>query len=96
MGILLIFDAAAGAVVITLIMATYFLVGGLFRAGFGISHPALAHRSSLIFSGAIGILLGILILVHWPSSGLWVIGTFIGIDLIFYGLSLISASRSLA
>jgi len=93
MGILLIFDAAAGAVVITLIMATYFLVGGCFKAGFAISHPALGHRGSLIFSGIVGIILGILILVHWPSSGLWVIGTFIGIDLIFYGLSMLSASR---
>ncbi len=94
MGILLIFDAGAGAVVITLIMAVYFLVGGFFKSGFAISHPALPHRGSLIFSGAISILLGVLILAHWPGSGLWVIGTFIGIDLIFYGLSLISASRA--
>ena len=93
MGILLIFDAAAGAVVITLIMATYFLVGGFFKTGFAISHPNLGHRGALIFSGVISILLGILILIHWPSSALWVIGTFIGIDLIFYGFSLLSASR---
>jgi uncharacterized membrane protein HdeD (DUF308 family) len=96
MGILLIFDAAAGAVVITLILASYFLVGGLFKTVFALSHPTLHHRGALILSGAISLLLGILILVHWPSSGLWVIGTFIGIDLIFYGLSLLSASRKLA
>jgi uncharacterized membrane protein HdeD (DUF308 family) len=26
---------------------------------------------------------------QWPVSGLWVIGLFIGIDMIFYGWSLI-------
>ncbi len=93
MGMLLIFDTASGVIVITLIMATYFLVGGFFKTGFAISHPALGHRGALIFSGAISILLGILILAHWPSSSAWVIGTFIGIDLIFYGFSLLSASK---
>ncbi|MCE0484918.1 MAG: HdeD family acid-resistance protein [Methylacidiphilales bacterium] len=89
MGFLLMMDALAGAAVITLILATYFLVSGLFRLGFAISHAHLRHRGSLIFSGAVSLLLGILIAVHWPSSALWVIGTFIGIDLIFYGISFI-------
>jgi uncharacterized membrane protein HdeD (DUF308 family) len=94
MGILLIYDSAAGAMVVTLIVATYLLVGGFFKAGFAISHPTLGHRSALIFSGAISILLGVLILAHWPISGLWVIGTFIGVDLIFYGFSMISAAKT--
>lgn len=29
--------------------------------------------------------LGLLVLAEWPASGLWVIGLFVGIDLIFYG-----------
>jgi uncharacterized membrane protein HdeD (DUF308 family) len=35
--------------------------------------------------GIITFVLGMLVLVQWPASGLWVIGLFIGIDLIFYG-----------
>jgi uncharacterized membrane protein HdeD (DUF308 family) len=93
MGFLLIADAGAGALVITLILASYFLVSGMFRLGFAISHTGLHHRSSLLFSGAVSLLLGILITVHWPSSVLWVIGTFIGVDLIFYGFSLIGLFR---
>ena len=91
----MIADAAAGAAVITLILASYFLVSGLFRLGFAISHPRLGHRGALLLSGVVTLLLGVLITIHWPSSALWVIGTFVGIDLIFYGLSLISlAARS--
>jgi uncharacterized membrane protein HdeD (DUF308 family) len=33
--------------------------------------------------------LGLLILAPWPVTGLWVIGLFIGINLIFRGFSLI-------
>lgn len=34
------------------------------------------------------LLLGLLIVAAWPASGLWVIGMFLGIDLIFSGTSL--------
>lgn len=36
-------------------------------------------------NGPITLLLGIFVWAHWPSTGLWVIGMFIGIDLIFSG-----------
>ncbi len=29
--------------------------------------------------------MGLLLLTQWPVSGLWAVGLFIGIDLIFYG-----------
>jgi uncharacterized membrane protein HdeD (DUF308 family) len=95
MGFLLISDAAAGAAVITIILGSYFLVSGVFRLGFALLHPNLHHRGSLILSGAVTLLLGILITVHWPSSTLWVIGTFVGIDLLFYGFSLITLASAL-
>ena len=34
-------------------------------------------------------MLGIVILQKWPVSGLWVIGLFVGIDMIFNGWSLV-------
>ena len=95
MGFLLIADAGAGAAVITIILASYFLVSGFFRLGFALFHSHLHHRGALILSGVITLLLGILITIHWPSSALWVIGTFVGIDLIFYGFSLIALSSAL-
>ena len=49
---------------------------------------------ALFLSGAITLLLGILITVQWPSSALWVIGTFIGVDLIFYGFALLTLARA--
>jgi uncharacterized membrane protein HdeD (DUF308 family) len=39
--------------------------------------------------------LGILILAQWPISGLWVIGLFLGIELIFYGGAWIAVALNL-
>jgi uncharacterized membrane protein HdeD (DUF308 family) len=38
-----------------------------------------------VADGIITAILGVLVLAQWRASGLWVIGLFVGIDLIFYG-----------
>ncbi|HAU2340623.1 TPA: HdeD family acid-resistance protein, partial [Legionella pneumophila] len=39
----------------------------------------------LLLAGITAIILGILILMQWPVSGLWIIGLFIAIELIVTG-----------
>jgi uncharacterized membrane protein HdeD (DUF308 family) len=46
-------------------------------------------------NGLITLLLGILVLAQWPVSGLWVIGMFVGIALIFNGASWIALALDL-
>ena len=48
-----------------------------------------------LIDGLITIVLGLMILAQWPASGLWVIGLFIGIDLIFYSLAWIAIAIGL-
>jgi uncharacterized membrane protein HdeD (DUF308 family) len=42
-----------------------------------------------LLHGAVNLLLGFVIFRDWPISGLWVIGLFVGIDMLFNGWSLI-------
>ena len=42
-----------------------------------------------LISGIAAIVLGVMILNNWPESGLWVIGMFIAIELIFNGWGMI-------
>ena len=52
----------------------------------------------MLVSGVVGIAAGIMILAHWPASGLWAIGLLVGIDLIAHGIAWLAvawASRSL-
>jgi uncharacterized membrane protein HdeD (DUF308 family) len=81
----------AGALVLTLVMAIYFMVIGIVRA-----ITAIAMRFPgwgwVLLSGVITFILGILIRSQWPATGLWVIGLFIGIDLIFSGWAYVMLS----
>jgi len=46
-------------------------------------------------SGIISVMLGVMIYRQWPASGLWVIGMFVGIELIFNGWTWIMLSMGL-
>jgi uncharacterized membrane protein HdeD (DUF308 family) len=85
-GLFLLERPGLGAAGYTLLMAMFFIAGGLFRIV-----SALNHRFSgwgwTVVSGVVTLLLGMMIWRELPESALWVIGTFVGIDLVFNGLS---------
>jgi uncharacterized membrane protein HdeD (DUF308 family) len=81
---LLVTHPTAGALALTLLLAAFFLVGGLFRSIAAIS-LRFPNRGWALTGGIVGILLGILLWMEWPESGLWFIGMCIGIDMIFHG-----------
>jgi len=83
-GLLMVSNPAMAAVTLTLLIAMLLVVAGTFRLFVAFS-LALHHRGWLILNGIIAIVLGLMIWSSWPISGLWVIGLFIGIDLIFDG-----------
>ena len=83
-GVIMITRPLISAEVLTVFIATFFLIGGLFQliAALAVSTPGWGWH---VVDGIITALLGVLVLAQWPASGLWVIGLFVGIDLIFYG-----------
>ncbi|HVB79186.1 MAG TPA: HdeD family acid-resistance protein [Candidatus Binataceae bacterium] len=83
-GLVMVANPARAAVVLTLLIAIVLIVAGVFRLFIALS-TAPHHRGWLILNGAISIVLGVMIWDAWPVSGLWVIGLFIGIDMIFDG-----------
>ena len=85
-GFLLVTNPAAGALVLTLLMAMFFMIGGLFRI-FTPIVMHLPHRGWLLLSGIVTLLLGVFIWRQLPGAAVWVIGTLVGIDMIFIGWS---------
>ena len=85
-GFVMLVSPLAAAESLTLLFAVFCLVGGAFRI-----IVSLVERFPswgwVVLNGAITILLGTAILARWPQSGLWVLGLFVGIDLIFNGAS---------
>lgn len=83
-GFMLLRNTGAGVLALTLVLSIYFIVGGLFRITAAIA-TRLPSWGWLLFNGIITFFLGVLVLTQWPSSALWVIGLFVGIDLIVGG-----------
>jgi uncharacterized membrane protein HdeD (DUF308 family) len=92
-GLLLIANPGASALALTLVLASFFVVGGVFRMIVAAAEH-VPGRSWAILNGAINIALGVMIWAHWPTSAFWVIGMFIAVDLIFTGWWFIMLARS--
>ena len=93
-GILILWRPLVTAEILTLLMGAFFLVAGLFH----IIAPAMIFLPDWgwhVLNGFVTLLLGILVLAQWPVSGLWVIGLFVGIELIFYGITWIALAQHL-
>jgi len=79
-----------GAEVITFMLAIALLVGGSFRIVMALSER-FHGWGWVLLNGIVTLVLGILIWRQWPESSLWVIGLFVGIDMVFAGWSLVMA-----
>ncbi len=90
-GIMIIKQPVAASISLTLLLGIFYVIIGLYRIfmSSGIRSPRWGW---ILFNGIISLLLGILILASWPASGLFIIGIFIGIDLLFSGWTFIMAS----
>jgi uncharacterized membrane protein HdeD (DUF308 family) len=93
-GVFLIADPAAGALTLTLVLAAFFLASGVSRV-IAVFSTGTLHKFWPLLNGVISIILGILLFVHWPWSGLWFIGFAIGVELIFRGWALVMIAFTL-
>jgi uncharacterized membrane protein HdeD (DUF308 family) len=87
-GFMLVSNPVESAVSLTLVIAMFLFIGGIFRIVEGLVGN-FPHRMWVLLNGVVTLALGIMIWRQWPLSGLWVIGLFVGIEMIFYGWSLV-------
>lgn len=91
-GISLIADPVNGMIGLTLIIALYLMISGVFRLLYGFQIRPHDGWAMVAMNGAVNLILGMLIYARWPNSGVYVIGLFLGIDVIFAGFTSIALS----
>ena len=84
-GAALVADPVAASVLLTLAFAAALIASGVARIVFAFGHWD-RFGWLLLLSGLVGVLAGLVILLKWPLSGLWVFGLAVGIDLLLHGL----------
>ena len=91
-GMIIILDPVVASAVFTALLAFALILIGSFRVVLASQNRTRHGWIWPLAGGIISILLGVMILAHWPVTGLWVIGLFVSVEMIFHGWSLIALS----
>ncbi len=75
------------AVVLTLMLGAFLVASGLVRIFLAFNMRREMPWGLVALSGVITLLLGLLILARWPINSVYILGLFLGIDLIVAGAS---------
>lgn len=85
-GVMVVSQPVSGALILTFVLGLMLLASGLVRIFTGIRNWG-SLGWMMIISGAFGVIAGLIILTGWPTTGIWVLGLLLGIDLIAHGVA---------
>jgi uncharacterized membrane protein HdeD (DUF308 family) len=80
-------NPVAGLASLTLVLAIYLFVKGVLELILGFQLRGMPGSGWLFVGGIVTLILAIMIWRTWPSSTAWVIGTLVGISMLFSGIS---------
>jgi uncharacterized membrane protein HdeD (DUF308 family) len=79
-----------GLLTLTLVLAFYLFFEGIFEAVIYSRLRRFPGSGWFLFDAIVTIVLAIMILMSWPFSSVWAVGTLIGISILFSGISRLS------
>ncbi|MBS9475604.1 HdeD family acid-resistance protein [Ancylobacter radicis] len=88
-GVVAFAEPLLAAAVLTLLLGAALIVGGVFRIIAAFQMRPAANWGWIAASAVLTVLLGVMIVAGWPVSGIWVLGLFLGVDLVFNGLAVL-------
>jgi uncharacterized membrane protein HdeD (DUF308 family) len=93
-GFFAVINPVLASLVLTLLLGFALVAAGITRFLLGY-HVKGEHSGWIMISGLVTFLFGLIILVHWPFSSLYVLGIILGVDLIQAGAGWINLGLSL-
>jgi uncharacterized membrane protein HdeD (DUF308 family) len=87
LGAYLLFHPVAGLASLTLALAIYLFVEGVLELVLGFHLRPAPGSGWVLFDAVVTLILAVMIWRTWPSSTEWVIGTLVGISMLFSGFS---------
>jgi uncharacterized membrane protein HdeD (DUF308 family) len=76
-----------GSLVITILLTVMLVLNGTTRIAMGLSHREMPSWWTMVLGGAVALLAGILLYASLPWSGLFLLGTIVGFELVFQGIT---------
>lgn len=93
LGAVIALNPAAGVLTLTMMLVAYFIAHGLGMIAIAIS--ARPHTGSWLWfaiSALVDFALAGLVLSNWPGTAGWILGLYVGLNLVFGGLGLVFAA----
>jgi uncharacterized membrane protein HdeD (DUF308 family) len=94
-GVLCIVNPLLASVVLTLLLGAGLVAAGIVRIYLATQLPAGQPRALVFLAAVVTILLGLIIVSHWPLDSVYVLGTLLGVDLLFHGVGWVSFGMGL-
>src|SRR3984885_2417758 len=85
-GVLCVVNPILASTILTLFLGAGLIAAGVVRAYLATQLPADHPRALVFLAAAVTILLGLIIVSHWPLDSVYVLGTLLGVDLLFHGV----------
>lgn len=86
-GAYLLLNPAAGLLAVTLGLALYLFAEGILELVMGFRVRGMPGSGWLFVDGIVTLILAILIWRTWPANAAWILGTLIGISMLFSGIA---------
>src|SRR5438445_8070586 len=94
-GLFLLSSPLAGVGVLTVVLGAMLLVEAISASVLAFQMRPSAGWGWLFFDAAVSLVVGALILAHWPQSSIWAIGTMVGVAVLIRGITRIALSITL-
>ena len=94
-GVMAVRNSLLAAVILTLVLGWALVASGIARLILAFSLRQETSWGLLAFSALVTLALGVILLIKWPTSSLFALGVFMGVDLIVAGVSHIALSMEL-
>ena len=94
-GAICIVNPVFASAVLTLVLGAGLIAAGVVRAYLAFQLPSGQPRGLVFLAAAVTFSLGLIIVIHWPLSSIYVLGTLLGVDLLFHGAGWVSFGMGL-
>jgi uncharacterized membrane protein HdeD (DUF308 family) len=93
-GFYVLMNPVAGLASLTLALAIYLLIEGVLESVLSFQLRPLPGSGWLLVDGIVTLVLAVMIWSTWPSSAVWVVGTLVGISMLFSGVTRLMLSMA--
>jgi uncharacterized membrane protein HdeD (DUF308 family) len=84
-GVICIINPVFASLALTLALGAGLIAAAAVRAYLALQLPADHPRGMILVAAAATALLGLIIVIRWPSDSVYVLGVLLGVDLLFHG-----------